>query len=59
MIGIVVILAGASGVSAGSNPSSLLHDQRGIGYDRIIDMTDCGAFEYGSGPAAGWVLLIN
>ncbi|MCK5528782.1 MAG: hypothetical protein KAI74_03805, partial [Kiritimatiellae bacterium] len=37
-------------INAGSNPSSLSYDQRGIGYNRTVGVADCGAYEYGANP---------
>jgi hypothetical protein len=48
-------------VNHGANPAGLLHDQRGEGYNRVMQgQPDIGAFEYGAGPGfRGTVILIR
>ncbi|MCK5528944.1 MAG: hypothetical protein KAI74_04620, partial [Kiritimatiellae bacterium] len=54
------LLKGSIAIDAGSNPLDLTSDQRGTKYVRVINsIADCGAYEYGSGPAAGWILFIR
>lgn len=45
------LLAGSPAIDHGSNPAGIPYDQRGTGYNRTINsITDCGAYEYKSGP---------
>ncbi len=39
------LLPGSPAINAGSNPDSLLNDQRGTGFARSVGQTDIGAFE--------------
>ncbi len=53
------LLPGSPAIDAGSNPDDLANDQRGVKYARVFGAAaDCGAFEYGAGPAVGWAIFI-
>ena len=42
----IALLDGSPAIDAGSNPSNIVNDQRGVGFDRTVgEATDIGAFE--------------